>query len=64
MPMPPTVVQSRLLHGAAEVLQEEGKDAQWESRAGLTVGRRAEPQARQMGQMTAGRVAMQNLQEE
>jgi hypothetical protein len=62
--MPPTVVQSRLLHGAAEVLQEEGKDAQWESRAGLTVGCRREPQARQMGQMATGGVAMQNLQEE
>jgi hypothetical protein len=64
MPMPPAVVHGGALHGAAEALQEAVKDAPRESRAGLTIGRRGEPQARQMGQMTAGRVALQHLQEE
>src|SRR4030095_8537264 len=62
--MPSPFVQGGLLHRAAEALQEEGKKAQRESGAGLTVGRRTEPQARQMGQMAAGGVAMQNLPQE
>jgi hypothetical protein len=64
MAMPPPFVQGGSLHGAAEALQEEVKKAQRESGAGLTVGRRTEPQTRQMGQMAAGGVAMQNLQQE
>ena len=40
MAMPPPVVQGGSLHGAAEALQEEVKEAQRESGAGLTVGRR------------------------
>ena len=61
MAMPPACVQGGSLHRAAEVLQEEVKEAQRESGAGLTVCRRTAPQARQMGQMAAGGVAMQNL---
>ena len=64
MAMPPPFVQGGALHRAAEALQEEVKEAQREFGAGLTVGRRTEPQARQMGQMAAGGVAMQNLQQE
>ena len=62
--MPPPFVQGGSLHRAAEALEEEVKEAQREFGARLTVGRRTEPQARQMGQMTAGGVAMQNLQQE
>jgi transposase len=43
---------------------EEVKAAQRESRAGLTICRRREPQARQVGPMTAGGVARQKLPEE
>jgi hypothetical protein len=64
MAMPSPFVQGGPLHRAAETLEEESEEAQRESGAGLTVRRRTEPQARQMGQMTAGGVAMQNLQEE
>ena len=64
MTMPPPFVQGGSLHGAAEALEEEGEEAQREFGTGLTVGRRTEPQARQMGQMAAGGVAMQNLQQE
>src|SRR6266511_3877540 len=64
MTMPPPFVHGGSLHRAAEALQEEVKEAQWESSASLTVRRRTEPQARQMGQMTAGGVAIQNLQQE
>ena len=64
MAMPPPFVQGGSLHRAAEALEEEVKEAQRESGARLTVGRRTEPQARQMGQMAAGGVAMQNLQQE
>jgi hypothetical protein len=46
MAMPPPFVQGGSLHRAAEALQEEVKKAQRESGAGLTVGRRTEPQAR------------------
>jgi hypothetical protein len=64
MTMPQPVIQGGLLHGAAEALQEEVNEAYRESGAGLTVCRRRDPQARQMGQMAAGRVAMQNLPQE
>src|SRR5215475_2434742 len=64
MAMPPPFVQGRLLHRAAETLEKESEEAQREFGPRLTVGRRREPQARQMGPMTAGRVAMQNLQQE
>ena len=64
MAMPPPFVQGRPLHRAAETLEEESEEAQRESGASLTVGRRTEPQARQMGQMTAGGVAMKDLQQE
>jgi hypothetical protein len=43
MAMPPPVVHSGSLDGAAEALQEEVKEAERESGPGLTVGRRAEP---------------------
>src|SRR5262245_6694640 len=49
MPMPPPVVRGRSLCRAAEALQEGVKDAHRESGGGMTVGRRAEPQVRQMG---------------
>jgi hypothetical protein len=62
--MPPPIVQGRALHGAAEARQEEGKEAQWESGPSLTGGRRRDPSARQMGEMTAGGVAMQHLSQE
>ena len=63
MAMPPPVVQGGWLHRAAEALQAEVKKAPRESGAGLTGGRRTEPQARQLGQMAAGGVAMQHLQQ-
>jgi len=58
---PSPVVQGGLLHRAAEARQEEVKKASRESGAGLTGGRRTEPSARQMGEMAAGRMAMQHL---
>jgi hypothetical protein len=61
MAMPPSFVQGGSLHRAAEVLQEEVQEAPRESGAGLTVCRRTAPQARQMGQMAAGGVAMEKL---
>ena len=64
MPVPPPFIQGRPLHRAAEALQEEVKEASREPRTGLAVGRRTAPQARQMGQMAAGRVTVQNLQQE
>jgi hypothetical protein len=64
MTMPPPFVQGGALHGAAEALSEEVKEAYRESGAGLTVGRRREPSARQMGQMAASGVTMQNLPQE
>jgi hypothetical protein len=64
MPVPLPFVHGRPLHGTAEALQEEIKEAPWESGPGLTVGGRREAQARQMGQMAAGGVAMQDLQQE
>jgi hypothetical protein len=43
MALPPPVVQGRSLHGVVEALQEEVKETDRESGAGLTVGRRCEP---------------------
>jgi hypothetical protein len=43
MAMPPPVVHSGSLDGAAEALQEEVKEAPWEPSPCLTVGRRREP---------------------
>jgi hypothetical protein len=64
MALPPPFVQSGSLHGAAEALEQKVKDAQRESGMRLTGGRRTAPQARQMGQMTAGRVTVQHLRQE
>jgi hypothetical protein len=63
MALPPPFVQGGSFHCAAETLQQEVKDAPRESGPGVTGGRRAEPQARQMGEMTAGGMAMQHLPE-
>lgn len=43
MTMPPPVVPGSLLHGAAEALEEEVKEASREPSAGLTGGCRREP---------------------
>ena len=64
MTMPPAFIQDSGLHGAAEALEQKVKEAQREFGTRLTVSRRTAPQARQMGQMAAGGVAVQNLQEE
>jgi hypothetical protein len=63
MTMPPPFVQGRRLHRAAEPLEQASEEAQREFGPRVTVGRRREPPARQMGPMTAGGVAMQHLQE-
>src|SRR5215475_15798391 len=64
MTMPPPCVHGGALHGAAEALEEAGKEADRESGAGLTGGRRREPSSRQLGQMAASGVTMQHLQQE
>ena len=64
MAMPPSFVPGGWLHRAAEMLQEEVKDAPRESGAGVTGGRRPEPQARQLGQMAAGGVALEHLSQD
>src|SRR5262245_6880299 len=64
MAMPPPVVHSGALHGAAAALQEAVKEAPWEPGTGLTVGRRREPSAREVGPVTARGVAVQHLQPE
>jgi hypothetical protein len=64
MPMPPPFIQGGSLHGAAEALPEAVKAAPRESGAGLTGGRRREAPPRQMGQMAAGGVALQHLEQE
>jgi hypothetical protein len=61
MALPPPVVQGGALHRSSKALEEEREEAQREFGAGLTVGCRAEPQARHMGQMATGGVAVQNL---
>ena len=48
-------------HRGAEACQQESKEVEGKFRASLTVGRRAEPYARQMRQMAARGVAVQNL---
>jgi hypothetical protein len=45
MARPPPFTRDGGLHGGREALQEEGKEAQREPRAGLAVCRRTEPQA-------------------
>jgi hypothetical protein len=62
--VPPAFARETGLHRTAEALQEEVKAAPRESGMGLTVGLCSEPQARQMGQMTAGGVAVQDLQQQ
>ena len=58
MARPPPFVQGGSLHRAAEARQAAVNKAPRASGAGLTVGRRPAPQARQMGPMAAGGVAM------
>jgi hypothetical protein len=43
MAPPSPFVRGGALHGVAEALQEEVKEAYWESGPGVTVGRRREP---------------------
>jgi hypothetical protein len=43
--LPPSFVQGGALHGAAEALEQQVKEAQREFGTSLTVGRRTEPQA-------------------
>jgi hypothetical protein len=64
MPRPPPVIHGGALHRAAEALEQKVKEVQREFGTSLTGGRRREPSARQMGQMTAGGVAVQNLPQE
>jgi hypothetical protein len=64
MAMPPPFVPGGSLHGAAETLEEASEAAQRECGKRLTGCRRRAPQARPMGQMTAGGVAMQHLPQE
>ena len=60
MPMPPPVVRGGSLHSGSEALEEVVKEAQREFGTCLTVGCRRESQSRQMGQMAAGGVAVQD----
>jgi hypothetical protein len=62
MTMPPPSIQSGSLHGAAETCYEEVKEAPRASGTRVTVGRRREPSARQMGQMVASGVTMETLE--
>jgi len=64
VPMPSPIVQGGPVYRATETLSEEVKAAQRESGTGLTGGRRAEPQARQMRHMAARGIAVQNLSQE
>jgi hypothetical protein len=52
------------LRGSAEAGQQELKEGEGESGAGLAGGRGAEPSAREMRHMTARGVAVQNLEQE
>jgi hypothetical protein len=61
MAMPSPVVQGGSPHRSSEALEDESEKAQWEFGAGLTVGCRAELQARQMRERATGGVAVQNL---
>jgi hypothetical protein len=49
MAMPLPFVQCGWLHRATEALEEEGEEVEREFGTSLAVGRRTEPQARQMG---------------
>ena len=60
MTMPPPFIQGGSLGSIAETL-EEGEEGEREFRARLAVCRRAEAQTRQMGQMTTGGVAVEDL---
>jgi hypothetical protein len=62
--MPPPFVQGGSLHRSSEALEAERAEAPREFGAGLTVGCRTAPQARHMGQMATGGVAVQNLSQE
>jgi hypothetical protein len=64
MARPSACTRDGRLHRAAEALEKEGEEASREFGARLAVCRRAEPQARQMGPMAAGGVAVQHLQQE
>jgi hypothetical protein len=61
MALPPPVVQGGSLPRAPETLEEESEEAPRESGSRVTIGRRTEPQARQVGQVTAGGVTVQKL---
>jgi hypothetical protein len=61
MAMPAAFVQGGSLHRRSEALEEESEEAQWAFGTGLTVGCRAAPQARHLGQMATGGVAVQHL---
>jgi hypothetical protein len=61
MTMPPPFIQGGSLGSIAETLEEEGEEGEREFSARLAVGRRAEAQTRQMGQMTTGGVAVEDL---
>jgi hypothetical protein len=62
--MPSPVVQGGALHRSAEARSEASAEAQWECRAGWTVGGRAAPHARHMGERATGGVARQHLSQE
>ena len=64
MALPSPLVQGGSLHRSSEALEEESEKASREFGTGLTVDRRTEPQARQMGQMAIRSVPMQNLSQE
>jgi hypothetical protein len=64
MAMPPAFVQGGSLPCSAEALEEESEEAQREVGSGVTGGCRAEPQARPMGQMAPGGVAVPHLSQE
>jgi hypothetical protein len=64
MARPPAITRGAGGGRAGDARAEEIKEAERESGAGLTVGRGAEAQARQLGQRTAGGVALENWEQE
>jgi hypothetical protein len=64
MTRPPPLGQGGSRYRTAEALQQERKEGQWKCGAGVTVRRRAEPQARERGHMAAGGVAVPHLSQE
>jgi hypothetical protein len=64
MALPPPVVQGGSRHRSAEALEEASEEAPRECGAGLTIGCRAALQARHMGPMATGGVAVQPLSQE